>query len=243
MKTILITGASSGIGRAVAVKMAASGWHVGLLARRVEALREVAAEIGQGCMVLPCDVASETAVDDALSSYINAVGRLDCLFNNAGIFSPAAPIDALSVADWQRAVDVNLTGMFLCARAAFRHMRAQSPQGGRIINNGSVSAHTPREGAVAYTVTKHGVTGLTRQLALDGRALDIACGQIDIGNAETEILRAIARSATERRELPPPMIDTAIVAEAVHAMAELPLSANTLFQTLMATKMPFVGRG
>lgn len=243
MKTILITGASSGIGRAVALKMAASGWHVGLLARRTDALQTVADEIGSPCTILLCDVASESAVDAAFSRYINEVGRLDCLFNNAGIFTPSAAIDALPVADWQRVLDVNLTGMFLCARAAFRQMRAQSPQGGRIINNGSVSAHVPREGAVAYTVTKHGVTGLTRQLALDGRALDIACGQIDIGNAETDILRAIAKSATDRGETPPPMIDTAIVADAVHAMAELPLSANTLFQTLMATKMPFVGRG
>ena len=243
MKTILITGASAGIGRAVAVEMARHGWHVGLIARRAEALEALAAEIGPAALALPCDVTDAAAVDAAFARHVAATGRLDCLFNNAGIFTPAAPIDEIAVADWQRAVNVNLTGMFLCARAAFRQMRAQDPAGGRIINNGSVSAHVPREGAAPYTVTKHGVTGLTRQLALDGRRFSIACGQIDIGNAETDMLRALAETARANGQPAPPMIDVGLVADAVRRMAELPLSANTLFQTLMATQMPYVGRG
>jgi NAD(P)-dependent dehydrogenase (short-subunit alcohol dehydrogenase family) len=188
MKAIIVTGASAGIGRAVAERFLADGWQVGLIARRAELLEEMA-EGRANAVILPCDVAEANQVDGAFAEFAAKAGRLDVLFNNAGIFTSAAPIDEVPVEDWMRAVSVNLTGMFLCARAAFGQMRRQSPQGGRIINNGSISAHAPREGAVTYTTTKHGITGLTRQLALDGRPFDIACGQIDIGN---DILGALA---------------------------------------------------
>ncbi len=241
MKSVIVTGASSGIGRAVAEKFLTEGWLVGLIARREDALRAVAADHPNAC-VLPCDVTDAAQVTSVFDTF-TARNHLDVLFNNAGIFTPAAPIDEVSVEDWTRAVNVNLTGMFLCARAAFAAMRAQSPQGGRIINNGSVSAHAPREGSVTYTTTKHGITGLTKTLALDGRPFDIAASQIDIGNAETDLLRSIADAALAAGQPAPPMMDVSIVADAVWQMANLPLHANTLFQTLMATKMPFVGRG
>lgn len=241
MKSVIVTGASSGIGRACAEAFLAAGWRVGLVARRVEALEQIAA--GQPrAQVLPADVTDADAVAGAFDRFAGG-GRLDCLFNNAGIFIPAAPLDQISVDDWRQAVEVNLTGMFLCARAAFGLMRRQAPRGGRIINNGSVSAHVPRPGAAPYTATKHGVTGLTRQIALDGREFDICGSQIDIGNAETEMLRDLAAAAAARGEAPPPMMDVSHVADAVLAMADLPLSANVLFQTLMAPKMPYVGRG
>lgn len=241
MKSILITGASSGIGRACALRFLKAGWRVGLVARRVAALEEAAA--GQArAEVLAADVTDAEAVSDVFDRFA-AGGRLDCLFNNAGIFTPAAPLDEIAVEDWRRAVEVNLTGMFLCARTAFGIMRRQAPPGGRIINNGSVSAQVPRPGAAPYTATKHGVTGLTRQIALDGRAYDICGSQIDIGNAETDMLRDLAARAEARGEAPPPMMDVAHVAEAVLAMADLPLGANVLFQTLMAPRMPLVGRG
>ncbi len=242
MKSIIVTGASSGIGRAVAERFLAEGWAVGLIARRKDALREVA-EGYDTARILPCDVTDAEAVSATFAQFAQDVGRLDCLFNNAGIFTPAAPIDEISVEDWVRAVDVNLTGMFLCARAAFSQMRRQAPQGGRIINNGSVSAHTPREGSVTYTTTKHGVTGLTKTLALDGRPFDIAAGQIDIGNTETDMLRDLARRAQAEGKPAPPMFEVTHVADAVWHMAKLPLHANTLFQTIMATQMPYVGRG
>lgn len=242
MKSILVTGASSGIGRAVAQRFLSEGWTVGLIARRAEALHDMAQNL-PNARVLPCDVTDAAAVSTAFQTFADSAGRIDVLFNNAGIFTPAAPIDEVSVEDWMAAVNVNLTGMFLCARAAFKHMRAQAPQGGRIINNGSVSAHTPREGAVAYTVTKHGVTGLTKTLALDGRPFDIAAGQIDIGNAQTDLLRGIADAAVAAGQPVPPMMELSHVTDAVLQMANLPLHANTLFQTIMATKMPFVGRG
>ena len=242
MKTIIVTGASAGIGRAVAERFLADGWKVGLIARRAELLEEMA-EGRANAVILPCDVAEADQVDRAFAEFAAKAGRLDVLFNNAGIFTPAAPIDEVPVEDWMRAVSVNLTGMFLCARAAFGQMRRQVPQGGRIINNGSISAHAPREGAVTYTTTKHGITGLTRQLALDGRPFDIACGQIDIGNAMTDLLAGIADRARAEGKPVPPHIDVSLVADAVAQMAALPLSANVLFQTLMATQMPFVGRG
>jgi NAD(P)-dependent dehydrogenase (short-subunit alcohol dehydrogenase family) len=216
---------------------------VGLAARRADVLEDLAAEHGPRAVPLPLDVTDADAVQVAFHDFAEAQGRLDALFNNAGIFTPAAPLDEISLDDWQRALDVNLGGMFLCARMAFRIMRQQAPQGGRIINNGSVSAHVPRPGAAPYTVTKHAVTGLTKQIALDGRPFSIACGQIDIGNAETELLRGIADAAVARGETAPPMMDVAHVAEAVLSMANLPLGANTLFQTIMATTMPYVGRG
>ncbi len=242
MKTIIVTGASSGIGRAVAERFLEEGWQVGLLARRKDALTEVA-QGRDNAHVIPCDVTDPDAVEAAFQMFVTATGRLDCLFNNAGIFTPAAPIDEIPVEDWLQASAVNLTGMFLCARAAFGLMRRQDPQGGRIINNGSVSAHTPREGAATYTTTKHGVTGLTKNLALDGRPFDIAAGQIDIGNAETELLQWLVDQAVQKGEVPPPTMEVSHVADAVWHMANLPLHANTLFQTIMATKMPYVGRG
>lgn len=242
MNSIIITGASGGIGRAVAETFLANGWTVGLIARRYDALIEVAA--GQGnAVVLPCDVTDSDAVEAAFNEFIIAAGRIDVLFNNAGIFTPAATIDEISIEDWKRAVDVNLTGMFLAARAAFARMRAQSPMGGRIINNGSVSAHSPRPGSASYTATKHAVTGLTKTISLDGRDFDIACSQIDIGNARTELLQGIIDAAEARGEAPPPTMDVGLVADAVWNMATLPPEANVQFMTLMATKMPYIGRG
>ncbi|WP_377508656.1 SDR family oxidoreductase [Octadecabacter sp. R77987] len=237
MKSIIITGASGGIGRACADVFLADGWRVGLIARRAALLEEVAAGQG-GAVVLPCDVTDEGAVAQAFSTFAAKAGRLDVLFNNAGVFTPAAPIDEIPVADWTRAVAVNLTGMFLCARAAFGQMRHQSPQGGRIINNGSISAHVPRDGSVTYTTTKHGVTGLTKTLSLDGRPFDIACGQIDIGNARTDMVAELAKSQPGIATM-----DVGLVADAVLRMAQLPPEANVQFQTFMATKMPYIGRG
>ena len=243
MKTILITGASAGIGRAVAERFLTDGWCVGLIARRQTLLAEIAAPYGDRAVPLACDVTDPDAVQVAFHDFAEAQGRLDALFNNAGIFTPSAPIDEIPIADWRRAIDVNLTAMFLCARMAFRIMRQQNPQGGRIINNGSISAHSPRPGAAPYTASKHGVTGLTKQIALDGRPHGIACGQIDIGNTETDLLRDVAAQAKAQGDAPPPMFDVAHVAEAVLAMANLPPEANTLFQTIMATDMPYIGRG
>ncbi|SEQ09906.1 SDR family oxidoreductase [Thalassovita taeanensis] len=239
MRSIIITGASAGIGAACARAFLADGWRVGMLARRRAALEEVAA--GQAhAVLLPCDVSDPEAVDAAFDSFVARAGRLDVLFNNAGMFGRAAMIDELSVEDWRQVREVNLDGMFLCARAAFRIMRAQEPQGGRIINNGSISAHSPRAGSVCYTTTKHAVTGLTKSLSLDGRAFDIACGQIDIGNARTELLEGIIAANPDS---PPPTMDVADVARAVVQMAGLGPEANVQFMTLMATKMPYVGRG
>ncbi|WP_432449121.1 SDR family oxidoreductase [Aliiroseovarius marinus] len=242
MPSILITGASAGIGRATAELFSSHGWTVGLLARRTDMLEAAAAEM-RNTVLLSADVSDPDAVDAAFDSFVAKAGRLDVLFNNAGVFTPAAPIDEVAVEDWTRAVSVNLTGMFLCARAAFSRMRRQAPQGGRIINNGSISAHVPREGAVTYTVTKHGITGLTRQLSLDGRPYDIACGQIDIGNARTELLQGIVDDAVAKGDLPPPTMDVADVARSVLHMATLPPEANVQFMTVMATKMPYIGRG
>ena len=242
MKSVIVTGASSGIGRVTAEAFLAAGWRVGLAARREAELREVA-EGHAAAHVLPLDVTDAGAVDAAFAGFAEEAGRLDCLFNNAGMFLPAAPIDKIDPADWRRAVEVNLTGMFLCARAAFGLMRGQDPQGGRIINNGSISAHVPRPGAASYTATKHGITGLTRQIALDGREIGINCGQIDIGNAETEMVANLVREAEAKGEDPPATMDVAHVADAVLRMAELPPTANVLFQTIMAPGMPFVGRG
>ena len=242
--TVVVTGASAGIGKAVALRFLAEGWNVALIARRAGALAGLAGSNTQA-LALPCDVSDETAVADAFAATVGRFGRIDVLFNNAGIARPSALIDEMPVADWRAMVDVNLTGMFLCARAAFRQMRAQAPQGGRIINNGSISAHAPRPGSVCYTTTKHAITGLTKTLALDGRPFAIACGQIDIGNARTELAAAMEKGVPQadgsvRAE---PMMDVADVAEAVLTMARMPASANVLSMTVMATKMPFVGRG
>jgi NADP-dependent 3-hydroxy acid dehydrogenase YdfG len=240
--TILITGASSGIGAATARLFLAEGWQVGLFARRAEALERLAGA-ATGAHVLPGDVTEPDAVEGAMAALVRETGRIDVLFNNAGLFTPPAPFDEVPLEDWDRAIAVNLRGMIVAARAAFARMRAQAPQGGRIVNNGSISAHSPREGAGPYTVTKHAVTGLTRQIALDGRPYGIAAGQIDIGNARTEIIEAIAARARAAGEAEPPSFDVDEAARAVWHMATLPAEANVLSMTLMATTMPFVGRG
>ncbi len=242
--TIIITGASAGIGKATALRFLEGGWQVGLLARRAEPLEEIAARY-RDAFALPADVTDAASVDAAFGKFVEKVGRLDALFNNAGCGAPAATIDEIEVEDWKAVVDVNLTGMFLCARAAFRQMRYQTPRGGRIINNGSISAHVPRPGTAPYTATKHGVSGLTKTIALDGRPHDIACGQIDIGNALTEMTEAFSRGVPQADGCvrPEPTMDVRDVAGAVFQMASLPLESNILSMTIMATKMPFVGRG
>lgn len=241
---MLITGASAGIGRATAERFLDAGWQVALLARRADELERIAAG-RPNALVLAADVTVAAEVDAAFARAVSAFGRLDVLFNNAGRFGPSGLIDEISLEDWRATVAVNLDGMFLCARAAFRQMRAQSPQGGRIINNGSISAHAPRPGSAAYTSTKHAITGLTKTLALDGRPFDICCGQIDIGNAVTEMTAAMASGVRQadgslRAE---DRMDVSHVADAVFHMAALPLGANVLFTTIMASKMPLVGRG
>ena len=244
MKSILITGASSGIGAACARAFAAAGWHVGAMARRQQPLEDLATEHASIDPIVG-DVTDLEAVENAVAQTAAKSGRLDVLFNNAGIFTPAGPIDEVDIEDWHKAVGVNLTGMFYAARAAFGQMRHQSPQGGRIINNGSVSAHVPRPGAVTYTTTKHAITGLTRQLSLDGRAFDIACGQIDIGNALTPMVQAMndkLLAEDANAELQPSMSVDDAVTSVLH-MAGLPINANVQFMTVMATKMPYIGRG
>jgi NAD(P)-dependent dehydrogenase (short-subunit alcohol dehydrogenase family) len=244
--TALVTGAGSGIGRAVAVALAGKGYRVALAGRRAEALEETARMArAADTLVVPTDVGDEAAVDALFGAVGAGFGRLDLLFNNAGTGAAPVPIDELSLAQWNRVVTVNLTGAFLCARGAFRMMRAQDPRGGRIINNGSISAHAPRLYSAPYTATKHAITGLTKSLALDGRAFDIACGQIDIGNAENPLTARMASGALQANGevAPEPTIDVRHVADAVLYMAGLPLDANVLSLTVMATKMPFVGRG
>ncbi|HEY1130626.1 MAG TPA: SDR family oxidoreductase [Roseateles sp.] len=241
MKVALVTGAGSGIGRAVARALAADGWTLALMGRREAPLRDTL----DGALHLPADVAEEAQVEAAFATLRQRFGRLDLLFNNAGIGAPPVPVDELTVAQWRAVVDTNLTGSFLCARAAFALMKAQSPRGGRIINNGSISAHAPRPFSAPYTATKHAITGLTKSLSLDGRAFDIAAGQIDIGNAATDmtermaqgVLQANGQMATE------PRMDVEDVARAIVYMASLPLSANVQAMTVMARDMPFVGRG
>ena len=246
--TALVTGAGSGIGRAVALALAAKGYRLALAGRRAEALEETAAMAGgdpADRLAAPTDVGDEAAVERLFGALADRFGRLDLLFNNAGTGAAPVPIDELSVSQWNRVVAVNLTGAFLCARGAFRMMRAQDPRGGRIINNGSISAHAPRLYSAPYTATKHAITGLTKSLALDGRAFDIACGQIDIGNAETPLTARMATGALQANGemAPEPTIDVRHVADAVLFMAGLPLDANVLSLTVMASKMPFVGRG
>ncbi|MDG1946427.1 MAG: SDR family NAD(P)-dependent oxidoreductase [Amylibacter sp.] len=233
-KTILITGASSGIGANVAKLFLDRDWNVGLIARREHKLA-IIANNHENALCIKCDVAQEKQINDAFQMTVDHFGKIDVLFNNAGIFTPQARIDQIDIKDWQKSLDVNLTGMFLSAREAFKHMREK---GGRIINNGSISAHTPREGSVPYTTTKHAITGLTKTIALDGRDLNICCGQIDIGNAHTEMVANLSHACG--------VVETMAVsdaAEAVWNMAQLPLSTNILSMTIMANKMPFVGRG
>jgi NAD(P)-dependent dehydrogenase (short-subunit alcohol dehydrogenase family) len=244
----LVTGAGSGIGLASARALVADGWSVVLAGRRREVLEAAAAAIdpgGRRTLAHAADVGDPAQVDALFAAARARFGRLDLLFNNAGAGHGPTPIEDLDFARWDQVVRVNLTGAFLCLQAAFRQMKAQDPRGGRIINNGSISAHVPRPGSVAYTATKHAITGLTRQAALDGRALDIACGQIDIGNAVTEMTRPMATGMPQANGTiaPEPVMDVERVAEAVVYMAGLPPDANVLFMTVMATKMPFVGRG
>jgi NAD(P)-dependent dehydrogenase (short-subunit alcohol dehydrogenase family) len=244
-KVAIVTGAGSGIGRASAITLAGAGFRVALLGRRIEPLETVAAEIGEGAAAFPCNVADEEQIEAAFAAAARQFGRLDLLFNNAGTAAPKVPFEELELRHWNRVFAVNVTGAFLCARAAFRLMKAQSPMGGRIINNGSVSAHVPRPLGAAYTASKHAVTGLTRQLALDGRAYDIACGQIDIGNAETDMAANLVKGMQQAdgRVVPEPVMPLQSVADAVLFMASLPPESNVQFMTVLATKMPFVGRG
>ncbi len=243
----LVTGAGSGIGRASALALLADGWQVALVGRRREALEETASQSGAGAqaLVVPCDVSRPSAVDAAFAATVEQFGRLDMLFNNAGTNVTAKPIDELTVDEWDAVISVNLHGAFLCARAAFAQMRGQDPQGGRIINNGSISAHVPRPGSVPYTTSKHAITGLTRCLSLDGRPFNIACGQIDIGNAASEMTGRMAAgvSQADGSTRPEPLMDVNHVGQAVVQMANLPLETNVQFMTIMATKMPFIGRG
>ncbi|MGO4852123.1 SDR family oxidoreductase [Phaeovulum sp. W22_SRMD_FR3] len=242
--SIIITGASGGIGRATARAFLKAGWQVGLLGRREEALID-SAEGAPGALILPCDVTQEAEVEAAFDRAMKAWGRIDALFNNAGQGLKSVLIDEMTLADWRRVTDVNITGMFLCARAAFARMRRQAPQGGRIINNGSISAHVPRPGSIAYTASKHAVTGMTRTLSLDGRPFGIACGQIDIGNALTEMSQGQTRGVPQADGSirPEPMMNAEHVAQAVVNMASLPAEANVQFMTLMASSMPYIGRG
>lgn len=243
-KVALVTGAGSGVGRAVAVALAGAGYEVVLAGRRQAALDETAHEAGAG-LVVPTDVTDPKAVDALFARIQETFGRLDLLFNNAGAFSPAVPLDELTFEQWRAVVDVNLTGSFLCLQGAFRMMKRQEPRGGRIINNGSISAHAPRPNSAPYTSTKHAITGLTRAASLDGRAFDIAVGQIDIGNAATDMTARMSKGVPQAdgRVAPEPTMDATHVASSVLHMASLPLDANVLFMTVMATKMPFVGRG
>jgi NAD(P)-dependent dehydrogenase (short-subunit alcohol dehydrogenase family) len=243
-KTIIVTGAGSGIGSATANAFLDDGYRVGFLGRRAATL-EAAANGHENALLLPCDVSNPADVDAAFATAISSWGRLDILFNNAGIGSPPASVDETDVDVWMNVVAINLTGSFLCSRAAFAQMRSQSPQGGRIINNGSISAHAPRPGSAPYTSTKHAITGLTKSLSLDGRAYDICASQIDIGNALTEMAVPMTKGVPQadgsiRAEA---TMDVAHVASSVLHMANLPLDANVQFMTVMAPKMPFIGRG
>lgn len=242
MKSILITGASQGIGRTTADLFLEAGWRVGLLARGAQKLQDIAARY-ENAVVLPADVTDAAAMQAAFDAFVEEAGQLDVLFNNAGMFGKPGAIDALEVEDFDAVVNVNLRGMFIAARLAFQQMRRQDPAGGRIINNGSISAHVPREGSVSYTTTKHAITGLTKSLSLDGRALGIACGQIDIGNAETDMVAALNARLAAEGKAPNPVMDVGDAARSVLHMAELPLEANVQFMTVMATRMAYIGRG
>ena len=244
-KAAIVTGAGSGIGRAVSLALLDAGWQVALAGRRKEALEETAALSKGLSLVVPADVADEASVDALFAATKARFGRLDLLFNNAGSGAPAVPIEDHTLAHWKRVVDVNLTGAFLCTRAAFRLMKDQDPRGGRIINNGSIAAHAPRPLSIAYSATKSAMTGLTRSTSLDGRLYGIACGQIDIGNAETPMTRTMAQGTLQADGSlkPEPYLEVKHVADAVLYMAGLPLEANVQFMTVMATNMPYIGRG
>ena len=246
-KVAIVTGAGSGIGRAVALALLADGYRVALAGRRAEALQAVCAESGaaERALAVPTDVTDLAAVQALFEAAVAQFGRVDLLFNNAGTGTPAVLLEDLTVAQWQSVVNVNFTGMFLCIQQAFRVMKAQSPQGGRIINNGSISSTTPRPNSIAYTSTKHGVRGMTKAASLDGRRYNIAVGQIDIGNAATDMTQRMRTGILQPNGemVVEPVMDVAIVGKSVLYMDSLPLEANVLFHTVMATKMPFVGRG
>ena len=247
-KVAIVTGAGSGIGKAAALALLQHGYRVALAGRRREPLEQTAAAAGDArnrALVVPTDVADPESVSALFARAKEAFGRLDVLFNNAGIGAPAVPLEDLTFDQWKRVVDINLTGMFLCTQEAFRLMKSQEPRGGRIINNGSISAHAPRPNSAPYTATKHAVTGLTKSTSLDGRKYDIACGQIDIGNAATDLAARMASGVPQANGqiAVEPLMDVAHVANAIVHMASLPLEANVQFMTVMATKMPFVGRG
>jgi NAD(P)-dependent dehydrogenase (short-subunit alcohol dehydrogenase family) len=243
----VVTGAGSGIGRAVAVELLRAGWSVALAGRRTETLEETAALVPEGVsLAVRTDVSRPEDVAALFAATVERFGRVDLLFNNAGTFGPGGvPVEDLPYEAWRHVVDTNLNGAFLCAQAAYRQMKEQDPQGGRIINNGSISAHTPRPHSVAYTATKHALTGLTKSLSLDGRPYRIAVGQIDIGNAATDMTARMQTGALQAdgRIVPEPVMDVADVARTVRHMAELPLEANVQFATVLATAMPYVGRG
>jgi NAD(P)-dependent dehydrogenase (short-subunit alcohol dehydrogenase family) len=247
-KVAIVTGAGSGIGKAAALALLQHGYRVALAGRRREPLEQTAAAAGDArnrALVVPTDVANPESVSALFARAKEAFGRLDVLFNNAGIGAPAVPLEDLTFDQWKKVVDINLTGMFLCTQEAFRLMKSQEPRGGRIINNGSISAHAPRPNSAPYTATKHAVTGLTKSTSLDGRKYDIACGQIDIGNAATDLAARMASGVPQANGqiAVEPLMDVAHVANAIVHMASLPLEVNVQFMTVMATKMPFVGRG
>jgi NAD(P)-dependent dehydrogenase (short-subunit alcohol dehydrogenase family) len=246
-KTAIVTGAGTGVGRAAALALLADGYNVVLAGRRAEPLAEVIAASGAGARALavPTDVADPDSVKALFAAAVAKFGHLDVVFNNAGVNAPGIPLEDLTIAQWKNVVDINLSGVFYCIQEAFRVMKAQTPQGGRIINNGSISAHAPRPNSIAYTSTKHAVQGLTKTASLDGRKYNIAVGQIDIGNAATEMAQRMATGVIQANGdiAIEPLMDVAIVGQSVLYMANLPLSANVLFHTVMATKMPFVGRG
>jgi len=241
-KVALVTGAGSGIGRAASLALHAAGYHVVLAGRRAAQLEQTASS---GDLVVPTDVGNPDSVRALFVKTKEAFGRLDLLFNNAGIGAPAVPMEDLTYEQWNAVVQVNLTGAFLCAQEAIRMMKAQQPRGGRIINNGSISAHAPRPNSAPYTAAKHAITGLTKSISLDGRNFDIACGQIDIGNAATELTERMATGIVQANgsTMPEPRMDLKHVADAIVYMANLPLDANVQFLTVMATRMPFIGRG
>jgi NAD(P)-dependent dehydrogenase (short-subunit alcohol dehydrogenase family) len=253
MGVAVVTGAGSGLGRTITRALLGAGWQVALAGRREGALMESAETAdpaiadwpAESALVVPADVTSPPSVAALFEAVKRHWGRLDLLVNNAGLFGPVAGIDEIDLADWRQVVDTNLTGAFLCAQHAVRMMKAQTPGGGRIINNGSISAHTPRPNSVAYTATKHAITGLTKSLSLDGRTFGIACGQIDIGNAATELTERISRGVLQANGsvMPEPTFDARHVADAVLYMASLPLDANVQFLTITATTMPYIGRG
>ena len=246
--TAVVTGAGSGLGRVITQTLLAAGWKVAAAGRREGPLRETIAPgywPADSALAIPTDVTAPHSVQALFGAVGETWQRLDLLVNNAGIFGPAGSVDELTVPQWRQIVDTNLTGSFLCAHYAVRMMKAQQPRGGRIINNGSISAHSPRPGSVGYTATKHAITGLTKSISLDGRTFDIACGQIDIGNAATEMTQGISHGVLQAdgSVLAEPTFDARYVAEAVLYMASLPLDANVQFLTVTATKMPFIGRG